>query len=299
MGIMNTDNMALLISAVMMFFGFSVLAYFVVSAVSRIRREKSDIDRLNSIFIRLLRPLLEILAPFNSKLRLKRYRESMEIKFRRSGDFDGMTVDMFLAFKEVSFIIGLVICLLVVKSDLGRMGYVISVIVGLGASYFPELVLMGYIANRKKKIVKELPYILDLLTVSVEAGLDFMRAIERVVKTLKKGELVRELSIAHSSLQMGRSREAVLRQLDARTEISDIKTFVSALIQADKLGTGIGATLRIVASQAREQRSQRAEALAGKATVKLLIPMVLVFGAVMLMVLGPVVIKILQTVDNQ
>ena len=295
---MNKETLIVLVSSLTMFFGFSVTAYFVVGTVSRLWRERADVGTLDSMCVHLLRPLLEVLAPLNARFELKGYRKSMDVKFRRSGDFNGMTVNVFLAFKEVCFVAGLAVCLLVVRADLGRMGYVISLVGGVGASFFPDLLLAAYTAARKKKIIKELPYILDLLTVSVEAGLDFMQAIERVVGTLKKGELVKELATAYRGLEVGNSREVVLRQLDARTEISDVKTVVSALVQADKLGTGISYALRVVAKQAREQRSQRAETLAGQATVKLLVPLIFVFGAVMLMIIGPVVIQIYQTVGK-
>ena len=164
--------------------------------------------------------------------------------------------------------------------------------------FVPNLILSGHIKDREKNIIRELPYILDLLTVSVEAGLDFMQAVERVVKVLKKGVLVQELGVMHKGLQMGDSRRAVLRQLAYRTEVADVKAVVSALIQADQLGTGIGTVLRTVSAQARTQRSQRAEKMAGEATVKLLFPLMLVFAAVMLIVLGPVALQIMTTLRH-
>jgi len=247
------------------------------------------------MIIRLLLPILEVLAPLHTRLRLKGYRKAMNRKFRRAGGFNDMTVDMFLAFKEVCFLITSVLCFVYLGSRTTSLMIGLSIVAGLAGSFIPEIMLSMTIAKRGQQILRELPYILDLLTLSVEAGLDFMRAIERVVRTIKKGELVKELAIAHKSLEMGYSREGVLRQLDSRTEMSEVKTVVSALVQADRLGTGIGNALRAVAAQAREARSQRAESLAGKATVKLLIPLVLVFGAVMLMVLGPVGIQIWMT----
>jgi tight adherence protein C len=292
------EKMQLMAMSVAVFLGISVTMYYIIAFVAWLRREKVNMGTVDSVLVQLLRPALEVLSPINSKLTLNGYRRRMNTKFHSSGGFNGMTVDIFLAFKEVCFVSGFLMALVGLRFRMSPGVVGLSLGFGLCASFLPELLLANFASNRKRKIIKELPYILDLLTVSVEAGLDFMRAIERVVKILKKGELVKELAIAHKSLEIGYSREAVLRQLDSRTEISDVKTVVSALIQADRLGTGISNALRAVAQQAREQRSQRAETMAGKATVKLIIPMVLVFVAVMLMIIGPVAIQIYQTVNR-
>ena len=222
----------------------------------------------------------------------------MVIKFRQAGGIRNFTVNLFLAAKELSAVAGIIFYLLLFKTPTGGLALTVMMSMAAAGWFMPNLILNGHIRDRERKIIRELPYILDLLTVSVEAGLDFMQAVERVVTVLKEGVLVRELGLMHKGLQVGDSRRTVLRQLAYRTEVADVKAVVSALIQADQLGTGIGAVLRTVSAQARTQRSQRAEKMAAQATVKLLFPLMLVFAAVMLIIIGPVVMQILMTVQS-
>jgi tight adherence protein C len=284
-----------LISAGLFFIGISVLVYQIIALSQSVKRADTSSVRSESLLLHIIMPLLAILAPLNARLRLKKYRSSLIIKFRKAGGVQNITVDLFLAAKELSAVTGIIFYLILYKMPTSGLALAVMLSIASLGWFIPNLILNGHIKDREKKIIRELPYILDLLTVSVEAGLDFMQAVERVVNILKKGVLVQELGIMHKGLQMGDSRKAVLRQLAYRTEVTDVKAVVSAMIQADQLGTGIGTVLRTVSTQARTQRSQRAEKMAGEATVKLLFPLMLIFAAVMLIVLGPVAIQILTT----
>jgi tight adherence protein C len=284
-----------LISACLLFAGISVIAYQIIALSQSIRRADTSSVYSESAILPIILPLLAVLAPLNANLKLKKYRAMLAVKFRQAGGAKNFSVDLFLAAKELSAVAGIIIYLLLFETPSSGMSLAATLVMAMMGWFVPNLILNGQIKNREKSIIRELPYILDLLTVSVEAGSDFMQAVERVVNVLKKGTLVQELSIMHKGLQMGDSRRAVLRQLAYRTEVADVKAVVSALIQADQLGTGIGTVLRTVSAQARTQRSQRAEKMAGEATVKLLFPLMLIFAAVMLIVLGPVAIQILTT----
>lgn len=291
----NMELYIKLISAGLLLTGISVLVYQIMALFQSLKRADTGMSSSESLLLRMITPFLSVVGPFNARLKLKRYRATMDVKFRKAGGLQGLTVDMFLAAKELAAVVGVVLYLLLFKVPASGLGFAGMLAMAVAGWSVPNLILKGHIGERQKKIIRELPYILDLLTVSVEAGLDFMQAVERTVGVLKKGELVRELAIMRKGLQMGDSRKTVLRQLAHRTEVTDVKTVVSALIQADQLGTGIGSALRTVSAQAKAQRSQRAEKMAGEATVKLLFPLVLVFIAVMLMVLGPVAMQILTT----
>ena len=288
-----------IISAGLLFTGIALFVHQIIAWCQRIRQESASLARSENTLLRLAMPLFAILSPLNAKLKLKRYRSVIAIKFRKAGGMRDFTIDMFVAAKELSAITGVVLYIILFSAPTSGAGYCAMLIMTALGWFVPNLVLNGHIKDREKQIIRELPYILDLLTVSVEAGLDFMQAVERVVIVLKNGTLVQELSIMHKGLQMGDSRKAVLRQLAHRTEVPDVKAVVSALIQADQLGTGIGTVLRTVSAQARTQRSQRAEKMAGEATVKLLFPLMLIFAAVMLIVLGPVAMQIFATLQSQ
>ncbi|MFV9510507.1 type II secretion system F family protein [Tepidibacillus sp. LV47] len=165
--------------------------------------------------------------------------------------------------------------------------------------------IIGYLApifylKRKRDqridaIEKGLPDVLDILTVSVEAGLGFDAAIVKVVEKTN-GVLADEFHKMLQEMKMGKSRREALRNLGNRTGTDDMKQFVGAMIQADQLGIRIGNVLRIQAEDMRQKRRQRAEEKAMKAPIKILFPLVFfIFPAIFIIVLGPAVIQIIHT----
>ena len=163
---------------------------------------------------------------------------------------------------------------------------------GVGALY-PLIWLRDKIRLRHHAIARALPYSIDLLTLSVEAGLDFCAALAKVVEKGRKGPLADELSVALRELKLGKTREEALRDLAQRVELPILTTFVQALVQADRMGTPIAKVLRILSTQMRVERSQRAEKLANEAPVKLLFPLIAcIFPTIFLMLFGPIVYQV-------
>jgi tight adherence protein C len=157
----------------------------------------------------------------------------------------------------------------------------------------PWLWLRDKVKARHRSISRELPYDLDLLTLSVEAGLDFAAALAKVVEKGRKGPLSLELSLSLKELKLGKTREEALHNLADRAGLSALTTFVRALVQADRLGTPLGKVLRVLAVQMRQERTQRAEKLANEAPVKLLIPLIgCIFPTIFLMLFGPIVYQV-------
>jgi tight adherence protein C len=157
-----------------------------------------------------------------------------------------------------------------------------------GAAY-PLIWLRDKLRARRRGIVRALPFDLDLLTLSVEAGLDFVAALGKVVEKGRKGPLADELATVLKELKLGKTREEALRNLAARVGIPTLTSFVQALVQADRMGTPLGKVLRILSSQMRAERTQRAEKLANEAPVKLLLPLLLcIFPTLFLMLFGPI-----------
>jgi tight adherence protein C len=160
----------------------------------------------------------------------------------------------------------------------------------------PRTWLQRTIKSRHREIEKGLPFVLDLLTLSVEAGLDFMTAIRRLVDRRKIDALSEEFIRAIREMQVGRTRKDALRDMAERAQQPDLSSVVSALVQADELGVGIGTILRIQAEQMRTRRFQRAEKMANEAPVKLLFPLVcFIFPSVFLVLLGPIFLQMLKT----
>ncbi len=159
----------------------------------------------------------------------------------------------------------------------------------------PNVWLKRTIKSRHREIERGLPFVLDLLTLSVEAGLDFMTSIRRLIERRKVDALSEEFIRAVREMQVGRTRRDALRDMAERAQQPDLSSVVSALVQADELGVGIGTILRIQAEQMRTRRFQRAEKMANEAPVKLLFPLVcFIFPSVFLVLLGPIFLHMLK-----
>ena len=154
----------------------------------------------------------------------------------------------------------------------------------------PDFWLYGAVKRRHLSIQKSLPFVLDLLTLSVEAGMDFISALQRNCKLRRLDPLNEELLRMTKEIQVGSSRKEALKSMADRVRQPDLKSVAYALIQADELGVSIGAILRIQSEQLRARRFDRAEKLAAEAPVKMLGPLMLcIFPAVFIILLGPIV----------
>jgi tight adherence protein C len=166
---------------------------------------------------------------------------------------------------------------------------------GLGFYLLPTLWLSSQIRRRQTEIVKALPDALDLLTISVEAGLGFDAALSKVAEKWDN-----ELSLAFNrviqEIRVGKLRREALRDMAENMDVPDVTSFVAAIIQADQLGVSISKVLRIQSEQMRIRRRQRAEEKAHQAPVKMLFPMVfLIFPALFIILLGPAVLVVMNS----
>ena len=168
-------------------------------------------------------------------------------------------------------------------------------VLGGGIAFFlPEMVLDFMRSNRKKQITLGLPDALDLLVVSVEAGLGLDQGIKKVSDEMRTSYRVLsdELQLSTLHLQMGRARASVLQDLGYRTGVEDLRTLASLLIQADKFGSGVAQALRVQSESMRIKRQQIAEEKAAKTAVKLIFPLVLfIFPGVFVVLVGPAAIQ--------
>jgi len=168
-------------------------------------------------------------------------------------------------------------------------------IVAAGVGYMaPEFWLGGKAKKRSFEMVLQLPDALDLLTISVEAGLGFDAALAKVVEKME-GPLVNEFRQALAEIRMGRSRRDALRDVVHRADAQPISNFIGAIVQAEQLGVPIAKVLQIQSQQLRVERRQRAEEMAAKAPVKMLFPMVgCIFPTIFIVILGPAVVTIMS-----
>ena len=159
----------------------------------------------------------------------------------------------------------------------------------------PDLWLYRALKRRHLSIQRSLPFVLDVLTLSVEAGMDFISALQRNCKLRKLDPLNEELLRMTKEIQLGSSRKEALKAMSDRVRQGDLKAVAFALIQADELGVSIGSILRIQSDQLRSIRFDRAEKLAAQAPVKMLGPLMLcIFPAVFIILLGPILSQTLK-----
>ena len=170
---------------------------------------------------------------------------------------------------------------------------VILGVLGIAWFYFcPVFWLRATLKRRHAEITRALPFVLDLLTLSVEAGMDFMSALQRCCERRRLDALNEEFVRMTREIQVGTPRRVALQNMAERVRLPDLKSFVHALVQADELGVSIGSILRIQSEQLRGRRFDRAEKLANEAPVKMLGPLLLcIFPAVFIILLAPILLQ--------
>jgi tight adherence protein C len=214
-----------------------------------------------------------------------------------AGNPPAFTAERIVAFKIVGGIAGLVVGLLLVPllpfTNVLKLGAV--VLLTLLGYTVPSAAIAARASKRQKEIRKALSDTMDLLTISVEAGLGFDAALGQVVRNVP-GPLSEEISRMLQEMQIGVSRSEALRHLTDRTEVPELDGFVLSMIQADKYGVGVAKVLRSQAQELRQKRRQRAEETAQKVPLKLLFPMIfMVLPALFIVILGPGIIKIYES----
>ena len=167
---------------------------------------------------------------------------------------------------------------------------------GLIGFFIPESLFMGKVRQRQTEIMKSFPSFVDLTALTIEAGLDYMTAIERIIKnSKKKSELEVELEKMIGEIQLGYTRKDALKRFAMRTGIQEIRSFVGLIIQSDELGTSLVELLRNYAADMRFRRLNAAEKLAAQAATKMLIPLfIFIFPTVFILMLAPMMKQLIQ-----
>jgi tight adherence protein C len=190
-----------------------------------------------------------------------------------------------------------VICMIIVPIAATRLLDIASnplvfTLIAIGGFYLPDQLVKDLRKTREGQILRAMPGSVDVLSLSVEAGLEFVSAIQRLVERGAVGPLRDELATILNDIRLGKSRAEAFKGFSSRVEIPEISSFVSVLVQADMLGASIGPVLQQQAERMRVERFQRAEKAGARATQKILVPLVLfIFPAVLLVVLGPVALQ--------
>jgi tight adherence protein C len=252
---------------------------------------------------RTLRPLVGRLSGSVSRVTSASFADRTEKNLAMAGNPGDLRVSDWLGIKAVSAIaFGIIFFLLFGVVNILGTGFVIGAmlaLLGVVIGYIaPEFWLGRRIKARKKAILLMIPDALDLLTISVRAGLGFDAALGKVVEKLK-GPLSDEFRRAMAEIRVGKTRREALRDIIPRTEVPPLTNFIGAVIQAETLGVSISKVLQVQSEQLRIERRQRAEEQAAKAPIKMLFPLVgCIFPSLFIVILGPAIILIVKNLKT-
>lgn len=250
-----------------------------------------DRKKIQSPILKMLFPIWNLYAGAMRRFELKEYREGIQKKLVQAGMTDQMTTDHFLAAKV--FFTVMIPLFLALAADTFRkpLGILLGAVIGF---YFADLWLKSMIKDRQSKILRTLPLSVDLLTLTVEAGLDFAGGIQRVVEKGPPGPLQEEFRTLLQDIRLGTTRANALRAMEQRCAMVEITSFTSVLIQADQLGASIGPVLRMQADRMRSERFSRAEKQGAEAASKIIFPMIIfIMPAVFIILIGPLILKMI------
>ncbi len=282
---------------------FAALAVALTAAVgvaardNRVAASLAQVERMGLVTSRseqgfgdrVLSPSLQRLAALGRRLSPSGVVPRIQRHLDLAGNPAGWTVEKVLAFKGVGLLAGLGLGALLGSGSLATL-----VLWGGGLAaagfFLPDVLTWNRGLKRQEEVQKTLPDALDMLTVSVEAGLGFDAALHQVARNTD-GPLSGEFFRVLQEMQIGKARSAAFRAMSQRTTVADLRSFVAALVQADKLGIPIANVLREQAREMRLKRRQRAEEKAQKIPIKILFPMIFfIFPAMFVVILGPAAI---------
>jgi tight adherence protein C len=253
------------------------------------RNELPAIDRLVTPFLSGMKSLALRLSPAGTGDRLTRMLDL-------AGNPAGWTVERMLGFKGAGLLLGGFLGVLF--GGLSLKGALYGALGGAAGFLLPDLMVFNIGAKRQAVLQRGLADALDMLTVCVEAGQGFDGAILHVARSVE-GPVAGEFARVLAEIQIGKSRGAAFSSLASRTKVPEIRTFVTALVQADRLGLAIGSVLREQSVQMRLIRRQRAEEKAQKVPIKILFPMLLcIFPALFIVIIGPGAIQMINTFSH-
>ena len=269
----------------------------VISRLSHYHITEKEEQVMPSFFNRVIKRIIRKIASVAEKFSPKSVVESTRHELELAGVLERIGINVFWTVKFL-FPVGFLF-IFILLSIFFNLPLIVSMIllVLTPLSYFiPDVYLRNRIKNRQEEIRKSLPNALDMLTITIEAGMGFDLALSRIVSNIK-GPLGEVFNKVLKEMDVGLSRREAFQNLTKRTNVTDLDTFIAAVNQSEVLGISISKTLRIQASEMRARRRHRAEEAGIKAPVKLVFPLILcLFPSLMVVIIGPGFIKIYESI---
>lgn len=257
-------------------------------------------EKLHAFFVRAIRPFFQSLDDKLQRLAPSEIRLQLEDKIFRAGKLGIWSIKRLITIWCLSIIAATSLAvLLVYSSELHPLQRIFTVLLGafMGAA-IPFAVMNSAIRNRQKAIRKQLPEFLDLLCVSVQAGLSFDGAVGKMTKRMR-GPLISEFQRMQNDVALGMTHQYALTNLAKRCDLEEVYLFTTSVIQAEKLGTSMTRTLKQQADNMRDRHRQHVKAQALKAPVKIIFPMVLfIFPSIFVVLLFPAMVTLIKALGG-
>lgn len=268
--------------------GFGVLYLGRVLSELELAEKHENLPQRLPLFVRLLLPFISVTRPAASGNAFAVWRDMAAPKLWMAGLGDAFTPVDYIALRLVFLIVSLL--LIVLGMAAGQI--LICLALALLFAVYPGVWISSTIRKRQLSIMKALPNVLDLLTLSVESGRDLLSALRDILARRKVDPLGEELLRTFQEIQLGRKRTDALRALTLRVRQADLTSAINAIIQAEELGVSIAQILHIQSDMQRNKRFMLAEKLANEASVKIIIPIILlILPAVFLVLVGPLALR--------
>ncbi len=246
-------------------------------------------EEVPSSIFRLVFPIVDRMASLFERLELRRYRANVTRQLRRAGVDQVFSVNHFLAMKALTAVFVPIGAAQILSPLTTVPGFLAAAV---ASAWIPDWLLSELRQAREAALLRALPASVDVMSLSVEAGLEFLTAMRRLVEKGRIGPLREELATILNDVRLGKTRQEALKGFADRVELPEVSSFVSVLVQADMLGASIGTVLQTQAERMRVERFQRAERAGARATQKILVPMILfIFPAVLIVIIGPVLLQ--------
>lgn len=296
-----------LIKTLMLALSIFIIGRFVVSFLTgsdfmvkrRLRSIKDRYDQAEdetkSFSERLIKPIYDGIFNYFSRLTPDNILDEYDDLLVGAGLRDKYTPGQMVTNQILLVVTAGLLAYTLMSSFSEEINYLYLIIIVILSGYLPFLILRSKSEKRKKGIERNLPNMLDMIYISVEAGLSFDAAMTITARRMD-GALSDEILKAMSDINNGRVREDALYSIAERTKVDDVRTFISTIIQSEKLGSNISNVLRIQSDVIRDKRKQRAEEEINKMPIKMLLPLVfLLLPALFVVIMGPSVISVMQS----
>lgn len=270
---------------------FLILVFDLASMIELEKGEEMADSKKLPFFIRMFLPLAPSLRKLTNSELFEDFRKKTAEMLEMAGFDEAVSPADFLSVRIIMGFLGLLFTILLFFGGQPLMGLLLLFLFLV----YPPTWLRGVIRRRHLSILKALPNLLDLLTLSVEAGKNFLMALRDILERRPPDPLGEEFLRALREIQLGTSRRQALKAMSGRVRQAELASVVDAIVQADELGISIGQILKVQGDQLRTKRFARAEKLANEAPVKILFPVVVfIFPSVFLILLGPIAAQALK-----